>query len=151
MACGGTGGYCLPHRRKAEMLDRQRRFRFVQCRLDRPSDHAVEARVVLADADEGTFAATAEGSRADDADLWYAAEATVAALRLALELDDDVLRLTDVVAFEIAGSPAVAVSLRAHLDERSRRLFGLCQAEDDRGRAAALAVLSATNRYFTGG
>lgn len=54
----------------------------------------------------------------------------------------------ELVAFEMSEGPSVAVSQRATIHGQKRRLFGLNQIQDDRGRAAVLAVLSATNRLF---
>lgn len=127
------------------------RLRFHECQLERSSDDRLSARVVLTDATDQNHVGTAQRPHDDTGDLWAAAEATVAALRAALAIDDAALHLTDVVAFDISASPAVAVSLRATHDGARRKLFGLCQAEEDRARAAALAVLSGTNRFFSDG
>jgi len=127
----------------------QGRVRFVECRLENQAAE-VTARVVLAARDGAAFTGVSRGTR-KDADLWQAADATVDALRQVFELGPDALKLRDVVAFEIGGSPAVAVELRAILDSQQRRLHGLCRAEADRTRAAALAVLAASNRFFSEG
>jgi hypothetical protein len=127
-----------------------RRARFLACAIERLGDR-FRARVELADGDRGTVAASAERDAGPDGDLWCAADATVAALRQAHGLDDAALTLREVVVFEIEGKPAVAVSLRAYVQGQRRRLFGLTEAEADRGRAAAVAVLNATNRFFSGG
>lgn len=124
----------------------QGRVRFVECRLDNQAAE-VTARVVLAARDGADVTGVARGSR-KDGDLWQAADATVDALRQIFQLGADALKLRDVVAFEIGGSPAVAVELRALLDGQRVRLHGLCRAETDRPRAAALAVLAASNRFF---
>lgn len=124
------------------------RVRFVECRLT-PEGGRLRAGVTLA-ANERTATATAEREQGTDADLWCAAEATVTALRQVLDLGDDELTLKEVVLFSLSGSPAVAVSLRVRVEGRKRRLLGLAQAETDRGRAAALSVLSATNRFAGG-
>jgi hypothetical protein len=122
------------------------RVRFVECLLE-DQGAEVSARVVLATRDGGAFTGLSRGNR-KDADLWQPADAAVEALRQALKLGPDALKLRDVVAFEIGGSPAVAVELRGLLEGETRRLHGLCRAEADRPRAAALAVLAASNRFF---
>ena len=133
------------------MLERpQRRIRFVECEIDR-LESGFHARVVLADGDQASVSGTADRDQDQDADLWCVAEATVAALRGLLDLDPEALTLKEVVQFQIEGSPAVATSLRVFVDGKKRRLFGLTQADDDRGRSAALSVLNATNRFFTNG
>jgi hypothetical protein len=133
------------------MLERPlRRVRFLACDVERLGDR-FRARVELADGDTKTVTGNAERDAGPDGDLWCAADATVAALRETLSLGDEALSLREVVVFEIEGKPAVAVSLRAYVQGQRRRLFGLTEAQEDRGRAAAVAVLNATNRFFTGG
>lgn len=133
------------------MLDRPlRRIRFAECELER-LESGFHARVVLVDGDQITVSGTADRGQDPDGDLWCAAEATVAALRGLLDLGPEALILREVVQFQIEGSPAVATSLRVLVDGKKRRLFGLTQADEDRGRAAALSVLNATNRYFSSG
>ncbi len=127
----------------------QRRVRFVECRLDNKHG-SVHAQVVLADVEGKTFTGVGQGEREIDADLWFSADATVDALRQILELAPDQLKLREVVAFQIGDHPAVAVEVGTYLGGQKRRLHGLCQAEADRARAAALAVLGATNRFFVG-
>lgn len=129
-------------------MPEKRRVRFVECRLESQAK-GVRARVVLADPDGATYTGLSQGERDADPDLWHAAGATVDALRQALELGQDAITLRAVVAFQIGDHPAVAVELRTLADGKKRRLHGLCQAEDDRPRAAALAVMSATNRFFS--
>jgi hypothetical protein len=133
------------------MLERPpRRIRFLACEVERSGDR-FRARVDLADADTKTVTGTAEREAGPDGDLWCTADATVAALRQVLSLGAAALTLREVVLFDIEGKPAVAVSLRAYVQGQRRRLFGLTEAEADRGRSAALAVLNATNRFFSSG
>lgn len=125
----------------------QGRVRFVECRIENRTK-GVRARVVLAGPSGATFTGLSEGERDNDPDLWHAAAATVDALQQVEQLGPEAFRLRDVVAFQIADQPAVAVELRTVVDGQQRRLHGLCRAEADRARAAALAVLSATNRFL---
>jgi hypothetical protein len=133
------------------MLNRPpRRVRFLECVLERTGD-SLRALVTVADGDAHAVTGTAERAYSREGDLWCAAEATVTALLQLYALEVGALALHDVVAFEISGAPAVAISLRAHVAGQQQRLFGLTQADEDRGRAAALSVLSATNRFFANG
>jgi hypothetical protein len=126
----------------------QGRLRFVESRLEKDPDGRLRAEVVLRDGEGRTFTGAGQSAPGKDDDLWCAAEATLAALHAALDLAPSSLRMRDIVAFEIDGNPAVAVSLWTDVRGEGRKLYGLCQADEDAGRAAALAVLSATNRFF---
>lgn len=125
----------------------QRRVRLADCHLERTGNR-LKARVVLAESDDQPVTGTAECADAADADLWCSAEATVAALRQILDLAAASLVLKGVASLEIADGPGVAVALHTDIGGDKRRLFGLTQAEQDRARSAAKAVLSATNRVF---
>jgi hypothetical protein len=127
-----------------------KRIRFVECEVARQGERW-RGRVVLAGGKDATTTGTAERELGPDADLWCVAEATVTALRQALDLKDDALKLKEVLQFDVEGGAAVAVALRGHDGQQRRRLFGLAAVEDDRARAAALSVLNATNRFFSGG
>lgn len=128
----------------------QGRLRFVESRLEKDADGRLRAQVVLRDGEGRTYTGAGQAVPGRDGDLWCAAEATLAALQAALEVAPSALRMRDIVAFEIDGSPAVAVSLWTDIRGEARKLYGLCQADEDPGRAAALAVLAATNRFFGG-
>lgn len=128
-----------------------RRVQFLDCAFERIGDGTLRAKVSLQDGDRGTFTGRAEASMKDAGDLWSAAAATVDALRSVFGFDEERLRLKDVVAFDLSDELAVAVELRAIEEGHKRRLMGLCQSEEDRGRAAACSVLSATNRFFRDG
>jgi len=124
------------------------RLRFLESRLEKLPDDRWQAQVSLGGAGERIHTGTAERERGPDGDVWCVAEATLAALREVLDMTPAMLRIRDVVAFEIDGNPAIAVSLMSEIQGQKRKLFGLCQADEDRARGAALAVLSATNRFF---
>ena len=128
----------------------QRRVLLTDCRLTR---QAGQARAQVSLSGSGGAIATGNAERADGAvaDLWCGAEATVAALRQTLRLDADALWLKDVVTLDISDGAGVAVALTANTDGTKRRLFGLAQAETDRARSAAKAVLAATNRFLESG
>jgi hypothetical protein len=124
----------------------QRRVRLTDCHLERTGSR-LRAQIALEEGGE-PVTGTAERAEGPDADLWCSAEATVAALRQIVDLGAAGLVLKDVVTLEISEGPGVAVALYADLNGSRRRLFGLTQAEPDRARSAAKAVLSATNRFF---
>ena len=133
------------------MLERpHHRIRFLAADVERSGDR-FRGWVELSDANDQTVRGSADREVGPDGDLWCAAEATVAALRTALGLGPAALTLREVVVFDIEGKPAVAVSLRAYVQGQRRRLFGLTEAANDRGQAAARAVLNATNRFFSSG
>jgi len=124
------------------------RLRFLESRLEKLADGRWKAQVVLTGPSARSFAGAAERERDAEGDLWCVAEATVAAFRQALDLETGALTVRDVVAFDIDGKPAIAVSLTTTVGGQKRKLFGLCPTDEDRARGAALAVLTATNRYF---
>jgi len=126
----------------------QGRLRFIESRLEKRPDGRFWAEVALGDSGGQAFTGAGQCAAGKDGDLWCVAEATLAALHAALGLGPSALSIRDIVAFEIDGSAAVAVSLWTDVRGEGRKLFGLCQADEDRGRAAALAVLSGTNRFF---
>jgi hypothetical protein len=132
------------------MIDRPtRRIRFVECSV-REEDDRIEARVALVDGDT-PFEGMAERPSEESNVPWTAAEATVDALCQAYGLEAAQMRLRDVVSFDIDGHPAVATSILTTVGGERRSLFGLSRVADDEGRAAALAVLGATNRFFRSG
>lgn len=91
---------------------------------------------------------TAEGSCAGPDALRTAAKAAAEALRLTLEGAAASLRIRGVGLVDAFGQPAVMVSLRAQYQGETRSLLGLCPHSGDPARAAALAVLNATNRFL---
>jgi hypothetical protein len=62
--------------------------------------------------------------------------------------DDHVLEVQDVKLLNVLGRLAVMVHLGARRQEHWRSLMGFCVAGQDPTRAAALAVLHATNRVL---
>jgi hypothetical protein len=93
------------------------------------------------------FEGTAEGLGSAAAELRCAAEAAAEALRAAVEekLDFELLGVKAVRAFD---STVVIVALSCHNGDRAVRLVGSCLTEETPHRCAALAVLSATNRFL---
>lgn len=125
----------------------QRRVRLTDCELNRAGG-LLQASVALTEGEGPPVTGTAERGDGLDADLWCVAEATLVALRAMLGGGVSTIVLRDVVTLEISDGPGVAVALQADVGGKKRRLFGLTQAEGDRARSAAKAVLSATNRLL---
>jgi hypothetical protein len=123
----------------------QRHILLTDCQL-RSQDQRVLAQVTLTDSGGRSATGTAERPQGGNAELWCSAEATVGALREILNLERAALMVKDIVTLEISDGPGVAVGLLAEIEGKRRRLFGLAQAEDDRARSVAKAVLGATNR-----
>ena len=132
------------------LLDRpKRRIRFVECSVRDHGDR-IETRVALVDGDTH-FEGMVEQASGEGGLPRAAAEATLEALCQAYGLEADQVTLKDVVLFDIGGHPAVATSILTTVGGERQSLFGLSQIVDDKGQAAALAVLGATNRFFGNG
>ena len=133
------------------MIDRpKRRIRFVECRVQDHGDR-FEAKVSLVDG-ETPIDVTVERPSGSGGGPWAAAEATVEAIRQAYDIEPDQVILKDVVSLEMDGRPAVATSIVTTVGGERRSLFGLSGVVDsEEGKAAALAVLGATNRFFRSG
>ena len=126
------------------MTDRpQRNVRFVVTRLENLAPGRCGAVVELQGA-SATYTGRAEEGCDSTGVLRAAALATAGALR---DLGHDVT-LEDVGLIVALGEPAVVVRVRAMRDGETRELLGFSAAADDPMRAAALAVLSATNRFL---
>jgi len=132
------------------MIDRpKRRIRFIECRVQDHGDR-FEAKVSLVDGDIPIDVVVERPSGAGGG-AWAAAEATVEAIRQAYGVEADQVILKDVVSLEMDGRPAVATSIVTTVGGERRSLFGLAGVVDGEGKAAALAVLGATNRFFRSG
>lgn len=125
---------------------RRRRLKFVQARLERLSGNQCVARVHLEEAPCGSYVGSAVvGGGPDEDGLLATARATAAALMQAVGMDHS-LQVHGVKLFEAFGQSAVLVQIGAKLRARAQALIGFCVAGTDPARAAALAVLNATNR-----
>jgi hypothetical protein len=132
------------------MIDRpKRRIRFIECRVQDHGDR-FEAKVSLVDGDKPIDVMVERPSGAGGG-AWAAAEATVEAIRQAYAVEPDQVVLKDVVSLEMDGRPAIATSIVTTVGGERRSLFGLSGVVDGEGKAAALAVLGATNRFFRSG
>lgn len=125
-----------------------RRVRFVSCETEWLPGSQCRVRVRLAPASGDVVEGTAESDGGDLDRARSAAQATVAALRQALKLPDDALRLQQIEAVEVFKSPVVAVALAARHNGAQRALLGFCRVGADPAQAAPFAVLGAANRFF---
>jgi len=126
----------------------QRLIRFVRAEVQRRTDDSCEATVELERRGAGAFTATAAGP-ADEADqLRAVARATSDALSDAFEAQGVKVRVVTVQLVESLTQRIVLVTLAVSRGSDHRTLLGVCEAARDPVRAAALAVLDATNRFL---
>ena len=61
------------------------------------------------------------------------------------------VRVRGIQQVEAFGQVVIIVSIAATRGDKSQQLLGVCDGSDDLARAAALAVLNATNRFLGAG
>jgi hypothetical protein len=128
-----------------------RAIRFVDARVDALADESCKATVELEHRDVGTVSATARGPIAQLDQLRAVARATSDALENAFDANGARVRVVNVQLVESLMQTAVVVTLAVTRGTESQTLLGVCDAGDDPVRAAALAVLGATNRFLEPG
>ncbi len=117
-----------------------------------PSGHC-HAKVDLDRPTGDVYSGTMEASGSSTVQLRCAALATLAALHKAVEarysfdLLDTTFELLGVKSVHAFDGTVVVVSVIATRGERTWQLIGACAADESLPRAAALAVLDATNRF----
>ncbi len=123
------------------------RLKFDSFELDKLPSGQCKARVVLTWPESEEFIGTAEGLTSPAGELRCSAQACVTAL---MEAVDGSIRfeLLGVKAVKAFDSTVVIVSLAVHGADIGHRVVGSVLTEDDVPRAAALAVLNATNRIL---
>lgn len=126
---------------------RRERLKFLEFDFERLPNGRYRTRVVLEGDPGDHFEGSAEGLGSEAGELRCAAEAAADALRSAVEkkLDFELLGVKAVRAFD---STVVIVALSCHNGVPAVRLVGSCLTEDTPHRCAAMAVLSATNRFL---
>lgn len=124
-----------------------RAIKFVSAQVEAESDTECRAVVRVDRAGVGLFTGAASGGSGELEQLRAVARATADALSTAYEEQGARVRLRGVQVVEFMAQPVVIVSLAVSKEGQNRSLVGVCQAEDPR-QAAALAVLSATNRFL---
>jgi hypothetical protein len=122
------------------------RLRFAEFTLDRLPNGRCRARVGLTWRDSEQFTGEGEGLASHAGELRCSAQASVVALGQAVQggLSFELLGVKAVRAFD---ATVVIVSLAVHGDGGGR-VVGSYLTDTDTPRAAALAVLNATNRIL---
>ena len=128
-----------------------RSIRFVDARVDALSDESCKATVELEYKGVGTFSATARGPVGQADQLRAVARAASDALERAFDASGARVRVVNVQVVESLMKSAVIVTLAVVRGAEQQTLLGVCDAGDDPVRAAALAVLNATNRFLEPG
>jgi len=126
------------------MEERLRFAQFVNTQL--PDGHC-RIRIELTHPDRGVHTGQCEGLGSDTGVLRCSAQACVDALSGAVSgvLSFELLGVKAVKAFD---ATVIIVALLVDGETTPRRIVGSCLTEDDPPRAAALAVLNATNRLL---
>jgi hypothetical protein len=106
--------------------------------------------VVLRRSHEDLIVGTAERPLGPVHELACVAEAAAAAVRQVAEAGEgaEAVSIQRIERSDVFGEPVVLVSVSAQRQQVSRELLGFCPVEGDAPRAAALAVLNATNRFL---
>lgn len=126
-----------------------RSIRFVTSQIERFPQSRSRARVILERPGHDLYIGTAEQTAPNRTDLWCAAEAAAMALGQAVAPGDpEAVRVRGVQRLEVFGKKAVLVAVDARRDNQARPLIGVGEINGDAGRAAAVAVLNATNRFL---
>jgi hypothetical protein len=123
------------------------RLRFAEFVLDRLPNGRCRAKVGLTWKDSEAFAGESEGLCSQAGELRCAAQACVQALGQAVQ-GGMVFELLGVKAVRAFDATVVIVSLSTNAEGTDQRAVGSVLTEDDAARAAALAVLNATNRIL---
>ncbi len=123
------------------------RLRFQVFSFDRLPDGHCRARVQLSWIDGREFVGECEGMTSQAGELRCAALATVQALDRAVR-DDVQLELLGVKSVRAFDATVIIVSLSVQSEGHAWRMVGSYLTETDPPRAAALAVLNATNRVL---
>ncbi|NNG17065.1 MAG: hypothetical protein HKM89_11350 [Gemmatimonadales bacterium] len=126
---------------------RRERIRFADFSMERLPNGRCQAHVVLTWSDGRQFTGDANGLASSAGELRCAAQACVAALSQAVDGGGKFVLLgaKEVRAFD---AHVVIVSLEVEQGEETKHLVGSVLTETDLARAAALAVLNATNRLL---
>ncbi|MCZ6915765.1 MAG: hypothetical protein O7I93_03220 [Gemmatimonadetes bacterium] len=124
------------------------RLRFLSLEVETPDAGAHAARVELQIRPGQSFTGRADCAEPDADHLRCAALATIDALHQAMRPSDGRFELIGVHAVKAFDAIVVIVALLVGRDQAPRRLVGSYLAEEDPTRAAAIAVLNATNRFL---
>lgn len=125
-----------------------RTIRFVDARVEHLGDESCKATVELERRDGGMFVGSARGPKSRQDELRAIARATSDALSEAFDDRAVRVRVVNVSLVESLTHTAVLVTLAVSRGSDQHSLLGVCDVAGDPVRAAALAVLNATNRYL---
>lgn len=129
-------------------MDRKRRVvRFIRAEVQQEAERC-RAEVELEREQEERFVGISETEPGAMADIRCVAEAAARALCQAVGVAERVVTVHGVETVDTFGQEAVVVSLAADEGRGVRPLMGFCLSGRDKLRAAALAVLNGTNRFF---
>ena len=125
----------------------QERFKFTDFEFERFPNGLCRARVGLLRSGSDPYTGTFEGSGSATGALRCAAQASLAALGQAVGTDYsfELLGVKTVSAFD---KTIVIVALSVRGERNARQLVGSYVCHNDSERAAAIAVLSATNHFL---
>lgn len=124
-----------------------RKVRFVKATLEQAAGMA-RAEVELQRPDSQSYVGRAERPSQGMDILHAGAQAAAQAVQQAAESDDASVQVRDLAVVNLWGEDIVVVSVSAHVKGVDWALFGVSHVKDDPASAAALAVLSATNRVL---
>ena len=124
------------------------RIKFHDFTFERLPDSRCRARVDLAWMDDRHFVGEAEGVTSPSGELRCAAQAAVEALVRSIASRDVSFELLGVKSVRAFDSTVVVVAIAVRDGRTHRRLVGSCIGDRDLPNSAAMAVLSATNRFL---
>jgi hypothetical protein len=125
-----------------------RLIRFIRAEIRQLTRDSCEATVEIEHRGVGVFTGTAPGPTGEQDQLRTVARATSDALGEAFEANGVKVRVLSVQLVSSLTQRTVLVTLAVSRGADHRILHGVCDATADPVRAAALAVLNATNRYL---
>jgi len=125
--------------------------RYISVELVPLSGAALQARVELRRDTGERYIGTAESHDARKSPELVAAAAAISAVCQAARLDATRVSLHDVQLTNVADRPIIVVALSGSYHDQTLPLIGACHVEGNAPRAAALAVLNATNRLLATG
>lgn len=133
------------------MTDRPlRTIRFIRAEIEALAEGRCRAVVQIERPETGLHSGVADGGSAPGDALHAVARAAADAVCEALGPGVTV-RVLGLQAVEAFGQTVVIVSVAAASKGRNMTLLGVCDSGEDTSRAAALAVLNATNRFLGAG
>ncbi len=124
-----------------------RKVRFVKATADDDAQQR-RVRVELERPEAGTYVGTADVPATDTDAFRAGALAAAEAVRQAAGIPNAVVELRNLSVVNVFGKDVVVVEVFADVRGQRRALYGVCPVDSDPSAAAALAVLSATNRML---